>query len=110
MSMQLFQHDDETKGGDMARAKAAVNQAAVREHVRRLKAAGVEPDAREFAYSALISDASLSAADVIEISEQFVVPAKRPGSKKAALELISKRFVELARQKKQIAVAAKVRI
>jgi hypothetical protein len=59
--------------------------------------------------SELTEDKTLSVADVVEIALQYRGGGSKPTSRKAALEIISKRFLELIRIKAQIAQAAKAR-
>ena len=93
---------------DMAVA-APLNTQAVTTFVRELNNAGVDRPAFEQALARLQSAAELRAADVIAIAQSYALPGRRLTSKKAAIEAISKRFVELVRSRNKNQTAARAR-
>jgi hypothetical protein len=57
----------------------------------------------------MLRDASFIVADAIEVAFRYQGGGNRPTSKKAAMSLISKRFLELVRSQAQIKQADKAR-
>lgn len=97
-------------GEDMARTSAsAANSTLVSLYVQKLKAAGTDRSAFDGVVSELTTNAELKAAEYIAIADKFAIPVRRIASKKAALEAISKRFVELVRSQNKNLVASKAR-
>ncbi len=78
-------------------------------YVLRLKTVGRSRDAFETLVGEMGKDARLVPADLIEIAVQFRGGGNRPSSRKAAIDVISKRFLELVRDHTKAAQAAKVR-
>jgi hypothetical protein len=103
--------DAEVGDEDMARKsnRAKADEARVSRHESALKAASLKRDEFDLALEALRSDHDLTVADAIEIAVRYHGGGSRPSSKKAALELISRRFLELVRSQAQIRQAAKAR-
>jgi hypothetical protein len=93
---------------DTTKTKAA-DASRVQPYVGRLVAVQRDRPAFETVLSELTADKALSVADVIEIALLYRGGGSRPTSRKVALEIISKRFLELIRIKAQIAQAAKAR-
>ncbi len=81
----------------------------VRGYVARLNAAGRNRVSFEQVASAIESDKALSAGDVVSIALQYRGGGVKPASKKAAMEIIARRFLELVRDQAQSAQAAKAR-
>jgi hypothetical protein len=75
----------------------------------RLKGAKLDRSAFESVYADILADDDLSVTDIIEIALRYRGGGSKPPSRKAALEIISKRFLELVRSKAQIAQAQKAR-
>jgi hypothetical protein len=81
----------------------------VRNYVSRLNAAGRDRASYELVARAIEHDKTLSVSDIVSIALQYRGGGTKPGSKKAALELISRRFLELVRDHAQSVQAAKAR-
>jgi hypothetical protein len=81
----------------------------VRAYVGRLKAAGRDRAAYQHVASTIEHDKALSVADVVSIALQYRGGGTKPASKKTAMEVISRRFLELVRDHAQSAQAAKAR-
>jgi hypothetical protein len=82
---------------------------AVRAYVSRLNAAGRNRASYEQVASAIETDKALSVSDVVSIALQYRGGGAKPASKKAAMEVIARRFLELVRDQAQSAQAAKAR-
>ena len=99
--------------GNMARdasnKKLPPDEARVSRHDAALRTASVCREEFELALHSLKADHELTVPDVIEIALRYRGGGTKPGSKKAALEVISKRFLELVRSQAQIKQAAKAR-
>ena len=78
-------------------------------YVSRLKAVGLDRTAFEPIFAEVQADKRLSPADVIWIALEYRGGGIKPASKKAALETISKRFLELIRDHTKAVQAAKAR-
>lgn len=98
---------------DMARTSAKsvpkINEARIDHYEGRLSEAKTEREAFEAVFNELVVDRNMSVADTIELAQRYRGGGSKPGSKKAALEVISKRFLELIRSRNQIKQASKAR-
>jgi hypothetical protein len=97
-----------TTDTDMAKAPPA-DPVLVARHTEALSAAAGDRAAFEAAFSAMKSDHKLKVNDVIAIAVAYRGGGMRPRSKIQALEMIEKRFVEIVRDAKKIATAARMR-
>jgi hypothetical protein len=113
MMDQSWQDPHEHSEDDMARLVKKTSdedtQRLIANYLARLKSAGRDREKFQHAVSALQQDTALSAADVISIALQYRGGGSKPATKKAALEVISKRFLELVRDHTQGVQAAKSR-
>ena len=104
---------DECTDSNMARraplVKLASDDTRVDRYASKLRAAQLNREAFEAAVRSLSADSALTVSDVIEIAQQYRGGGVRAASRKAALEVISKRFLELVRSQAQIKQAAKSR-
>ena len=89
--------------------KPKVDDAKVSAWVSRLEAEPADRTAFEAALAELGSDPAVSAADLIAIAHYYNKGGRKPTSRSAALALIRKRFVEIARFHAKNRVAEKVR-
>jgi hypothetical protein len=110
---QSWQETHEASDDEMARNKTpscprAVS-AAIAEYGSRLKAAGRDRARFEQVARAIEKDRLLSVADVIAIALQYRGGGAKPNSKRAALEVLSKRFLEVVRDHTQGVQASKAR-
>jgi hypothetical protein len=95
---------------DMARSgKPTADEARVVAYVDRLVALKLDEATFELVFGQLKADKSLNVADVVEIAQRYRRGGLKATSKKAAVEVIAKRFLELQRIRAQIAQAAKAR-
>lgn len=98
---------------DMARKSAKspqkINEARITQYEMRLSELQTEREAFETVFAELGTDRSMSVADTIELAQRYRGGGSKPSSKKAALEIISKRFLELVRSSNQIKQASKAR-
>jgi hypothetical protein len=110
---QSIQDNERTPEDDMARRARATTSSdstgLVTAYVTRLKAVGRDREAFERVFSEIRQDTRLAASDVSTIAIQFRGGGAKPGSKKAAIEVISKRFLELVRDHAKVVQAAKAR-
>jgi hypothetical protein len=110
MSGNLGSIDEEVD--DMGSRKAARSEPEldrVVPYVEQLVAVQRDRPAFERVFSDITANKSLAVADVVEIALRYRGGGGRPASRRAALEAISKRFLELVRIKAQITQAAKAR-
>jgi hypothetical protein len=89
--------------------KTRVDDAKVSAWVVRLEAEPADRAAFEAALAELVSDPAVSAADLVAVAHRFNKGGKKPTSRVAAVALIRKRFVEIARFHAKNKVAAKAR-
>jgi hypothetical protein len=95
---------------EMARNVAKpMDELRVAAYVDRLVALQLDEAAFEQAYGQLKADKALNVVDVVEIAQRYRRGGLKPTSKKAAFEVIAKRFLELQRIRAQIEQAAKAR-
>lgn len=97
---------------DMARkstAKKPASEAAIAGYVERLRAALVNRDAFVAVLGAIKSDPELAPLDVAAIANAYAVGGLKATSRKAGLERIEKRFVELVRNQAKRKIAEKFR-
>jgi hypothetical protein len=96
---------------DMARttSKSVADETRVASYVDRLVALKRDEAAFKQVFGQLAADKSLNVADVVEIAQRYRRGGLKAASKKAALEIVSKRFLELIRIEAQIAQAQKAR-
>jgi len=83
---------------------------AVNAHVAALKAARTDRPTFEAACAAIEADATLTAADVRAIANTYGAGGTAAKSRKAALEKIKRRFVEVVRAAKNARSAADTRL
>jgi hypothetical protein len=104
---------DQPSEDDMARrssrAPLAASAQRVEPYVERLKDAGRDRRKFDEIIGNMMSDQSLVAADVCAIAVAYRGGGNKPASKKAAIEIISKRFLELVRDHTKTVQAAKAR-
>lgn len=104
---------DEASDDEMARkakkASLPPDESRVGTYEARLKSARLDRGEFESALDTIKADKSLTVADVTEIAVRYRGGGERPSSKKSALEIISKRFLELVRNQAQIKQASKAR-
>jgi hypothetical protein len=98
-------------GDDMARraSKSSTDQNRVAHYVARLRSATGDRAAFERELSALKSDPSASLKDIADVALMYRGGGDKPTSKKAALLVIEKRFLELIRNDNQVKQASKSR-
>jgi hypothetical protein len=114
MIEQSWQETVLTSDDDMSRRQNREDtpgtlQLAVRAYVARLNAAGLDRSAYEHVANAIERDKSLSVSDVVSIALQYRGGGTKPASRKAAMETIGRRFLELVRDEAQSVRAAKAR-
>ena len=107
MTTLLSREEAPTTDTDMAKAPA--DPLLVARHADALAAAGKDRAAFEAAFSALKEDDDLRINDAIAIAVAYRGGGVRPRSKTQALEMIEKRFVEIVRDAKKNAAAARMR-
>lgn len=98
---------------DMAARKshaAAPSNPAVDTHVAALKAARADRPTFEAAIAAIEGGSTLNAADVCAIANTYGAGGTAAKSRKAALEKINRRFVEIVRATKNAKTAADTRL
>ena len=93
---------------DMAKA-APADPVLVSRYAEALAAAETNRSAFEATLSELKEDEDVRANDMIAIAVAYRGGGERPRSKKHALEMIEKRFVEIVRDAKKSAIASRVR-
>jgi hypothetical protein len=93
---------------DMAKA-APADPVLVSRYAEALSAAGMSRAAFETILLELKEDVDVRVNDVIGIAVAYRGGGPRPRSKKHALEMIEKRFVEIVRDAKKSAIASRVR-
>ncbi len=101
-----------TEDDDMVRAKAvkaSINHAKVDDYVARLRAAKTDRSAFDAVLKTLTTDADVAAADIAAIANSYGIGGAKAASRKAGIEKISKRFVELVRYDAKNKVAEKFR-
>jgi hypothetical protein len=108
MTAVLSREEAPTTDTDMAKAPPA-DPVLVACHSEALCAAAGDREAFEAAFSALKIDHKLRVNDVIAIAVAYRGGGVRPRSKAQALEMIEKRFVEIVRDAKKNAAAARMR-
>jgi hypothetical protein len=95
---------------DMARSgKPTADEVTVTSYVERLVALKLDEATFEKVFGQLKADKALTVADVVEIAQRYRRGGLKATSKKAAVEVIAKRFLELQRIRAQIEQAAKAR-
>jgi hypothetical protein len=92
-----------------AQRKVKTDDTLVSRYIGLLIAAKLNREVFEGTLTTLATDTLLSPADVIEIAQRYRGGGTKPTSRKAALEVISKRFLELVRSQAQIEQASKAR-
>lgn len=96
--------------GDMGRAvKAKADDAKVSAWVGRLTAAKADRARFDTFLAEMQDDSTLSSADLIAVAHTYNKGGKKPTSRSAAIAMIKKRFVEIARFHAKNKVAEKVR-
>jgi len=108
MTTLLSREEAPTTDTDMAKAPPA-DPVLVARHAEALSAAGEDRTAFQAAFSALRGDQALRVNDVVAIAVAYRGGGVRPRSKTQALEMIERRFVEIVRDTKKIASAARMR-
>lgn len=97
---------------EMGRGKKATGtklSPAARVWLGRLKSVVADRTSFDALVSEIADSSELTTEQVIELADRFAIPGKRPGSRKAAIVAINKRFVELARFREKNERAAKTR-
>lgn len=106
----MWRHDNaEATDDEMARATSTLNRAAIDSYSLKLEAAKTDRGQFEAAYNELTADKALKSPDLVAIAKAYAGAAKRITSKKAALDAIRKRFVELVRFDAKNGLAARSR-
>ena len=108
MTTLLSREEASTTETDMAKA-APADPILVARHADALSGAGMDRAAFEVAFSALKGDRNVRVNDVIAIAVAYRGGGVRPRSKTHALEMIERRFVEIVRDAKKNAAAARMR-
>ena len=108
MTTLLSREEVPTTETDMAKAPPA-DPVRVACHAEALSDAGMDRAVFEAAFSALKGDGNLRVNDVIAIAVAYRGGGVRPRSRTQALELIERRFVEIVRDAKKNAAAARMR-
>jgi hypothetical protein len=93
---------------DMAN-KTVANAQRVIDWVETLNRCGTDKAAHDKAFAALSSDVALTAGELQAIAVKYRGGGTKPTSKKASLEVVAKRFLELRRNKTQLEQASKSR-
>lgn len=107
--MTIFSAMDAPSGTEDDMARAAVTQEIVDSYVNQFQAAGADRAAFERVLCQLSDDPAPKSVDVVAIAVTYRGGGTKPRSRRAAIELISQRFVEIARTSKKNAVAERVR-
>ena len=93
---------------DMGRA-ATIDKKAVEAHVTAFENAGLDRGAFDSAYAAMKADKSLNAGEVILIAHGYRGGGAKAKTKKAAVDMIERIFVQKVRTVKNNAEAARAR-
>jgi hypothetical protein len=104
-----IQPSDDDMARKAAREISSEMQPVIAAYVARLIATGRDRPSFEAVAKAIEQDKSLAVADVVAIALQYRGGGTRPASKKAALEVIAKRFLEIVRNHTQGVQAALAR-
>src|SRR5262245_36480200 len=108
MRASFTQEGAPTAETDMAKG-APADTVLVSRYAEALAAAGRNRFAFEIIFENLKADKGIRANDLVEIAVAYRGGGVRPRSKKHALEMIEKRFVELVRDAKKSSIASRVR-
>ena len=104
----MLEIEDAVATGDDDMAKKAADERIVNTYVSKLRDVGHDRTAFDRLMADLKDNKEVGAAEVVGIASQYA--GKRFGSKKAALEGLAKRFVDLVRTSARLEIAAKERI
>jgi hypothetical protein len=108
MATLVVQDEAPAAETDMAKA-APADPVLVARYVEGLEAAGRDRSAFEAILSELKENEDVRVNDMIAIAVAYRAGGARPRSKKHALEMIEKRFVEIVRDAKKNSIASRVR-
>jgi len=111
MNIAWFARRAASEDEEMVRSasKAAVDQKLIKAYADRLTAARIDRAAFNAVVADVKGDRSVKSHELIAIAKAYAGASKKIGSKKAALEAIEKRFVELVRFDAKNALASKSR-
>ena len=90
-------------------SKQQLNPELIASYVERLRAAKIDRSAFEHVLNELAADKVASPADIAAIANTYGVAGIKAKSRKAGLEKISKRFLELVRTDGKLKIAEKFR-
>jgi hypothetical protein len=98
-------------GTDEAMAKnKEANTEIVNQFAERLSASGCDQRNFDAVLCELKSSAAVRKIEAVEIACRYIGSSRKPESKKAAIEVIVKRFVEKARMRSKLVIAEKERL
>jgi len=107
--MSLFSFNIFSRYDDDMAAKAKLNESQIAAYAERLKRAGAVRADFDAVLNDIIKDKGLASADVQTIAVRYRGGGKKPSSRQAAISVISTRFAEIARAKKNLGIAEKAR-